>query len=130
MLEAQILIVVSGVLALCYGLFAAGIVFKSPTGNERMREIALAIQEGANAYLNRQYKTIAVVGIVLAIGLYFVLGQYAAIGFIIGSTLSGLAGYIGMGVSVRANVRTTEAAKTGLAHALNIAFKAGAITGF
>jgi len=104
MFESQLLIVLSSILALTYGAIAAKAVFRCPTGNARMREIALAIQEGANAFLNRQYKTIGIVGIVIAIGLYFVLGQYACIGFVIGAFLSGLAGYIGMGVSVRANV--------------------------
>ncbi|HQW58550.1 MAG TPA: sodium/proton-translocating pyrophosphatase, partial [Gammaproteobacteria bacterium] len=129
MFEVQGFIILCSILALGYGAFAARSVFHSPAGNERMREIALAIQEGANAYLNRQYKTIGMVGIVITIGLFTVLGQYSAIGFIIGAILSGLAGYIGMGVSVRANVRTAEAARTGLAKALNLAFKAGAVTG-
>ena len=127
--ESQLFILFSSILALAYGGYAARIVFQAPTGNDRMREIALAIQEGANAFLNRQYKTIAMVGIVIGLGLYWVLGNYAAIGFAIGSVLSGLAGYIGMGVSVRANIRTAEAARHGLAPALNIAFKSGAITG-
>jgi len=129
LVETQWFIILCSLLALGYGLITARTVFKAPTGNDRMREIALAIQEGANAYLNRQYKTIAIVGIVLTFGLYLVLGEYAAIGFIIGSVLSGLAGYIGMEVSVRANVRTAEAARKGLAPALNLAFKAGAVTG-
>jgi len=129
MFESHLLAIFSGLFALGYGLFAARSVFQASPGNERMREIALAIQEGANAYLNRQYKTIGVVGIVIVIGLWCVLGQYAAIGFFIGAVLSGLAGYVGMGVSVRANVRTAEAARHGLATALNIAFKAGSVTG-
>jgi len=129
MCQAQWLVILSGFLALGYGIFSARAVFLSPAGNERMREIALAIQEGANAYLNRQYKTIGIVGIVIAGLLYYVLGLYSAVGFVIGSVLSGLAGYVGMGVSVRANVRTAEAARHGLAKALNIAFKAGAVTG-
>jgi len=129
MFDTQTLIVLSSLLALGYGVFAAKTVFQADTGTERMREIALAIQEGAGAFLNRQYKTIGIVGIFVVIGLYWVLGQYAALGFVIGALLSGLAGYVGMGVSVRANVRTAWAAKTGLKPALNIAFKAGAVTG-
>lgn len=129
MFESQLLIIVSGLLALTYGAIAARAVFQSANGNQRMQEIALAIQEGANAYLNRQYKTIAVVGIIIAVGLFYVLGPYSAIGFLIGAILSAVAGYIGMGVSVRANVRTAEAARSGLAKALNVAFKAGAVTG-
>lgn len=129
MFESQLFILFSSILALVYGGYAARIVFRAPTGNDRMREIALAIQEGANAFLNRQYKTIALVGIIIGSGLYWLLGDYAAIGFAIGAVLSGLAGYIGMGVSVRANIRTAEAARHGLAPALNIAFKSGAITG-
>lgn len=129
MFESQLLIILSSFLALGYGMYAARAVFQSSTGNERMQEIALAIQEGANAYLNRQYKTIGVVGLIIAMGLYLVLGAYSTLGFIIGAVLSGLAGYIGMNVSVRANVRTAEAAKGGLAKALDIAFKAGAVTG-
>ncbi len=129
MVELQTVVIMSGVLALGYGIFAARAVFQSSAGNERMQEIALAIQEGASAFLNRQYKTIAIVGLFITVGLYAVLGLYSAIGFIIGAVLSGLAGYAGMGVSVRANVRTAEAARSGLAKALDIAFKAGAVTG-
>jgi K(+)-stimulated pyrophosphate-energized sodium pump len=122
-------ILACAVLALLYGAYAARKVFACPTGTPRMQEIAAAIQEGANAYLNRQYRTIGLVGIVVAIFLGWVLGKHAAIGFVAGAFLSGIAGYIGMNVSVRANVRTTEAARQGLEHALDIAFKSGAVTG-
>jgi K(+)-stimulated pyrophosphate-energized sodium pump len=129
MFEAQLFVILSSILALGYGAYAARAVFRTSTGSANMREIALAIQEGASAFLNRQYKTISMVGIVIAVGLYFILGHYASIGFVIGSILSGLAGYIGMWVSVRANVRTAEAAKKGLSTALDVAFKAGSVTG-
>ena len=118
-----------GLLALVYGVLASRSVLSAPTGNDRMREIAAAVQEGAAAYLNRQYRTIAVVGVVICALLWWRLGSYVAIGFVIGAVLSGLAGYIGMNISVRSNLRTAEAARKGLAPALALAFKAGAVTG-
>ena len=119
-----------GVVALLYGAYAVRSVLSAPAGNDRMQEIAAAVQEGASAYLNRQYTTIAMVGVVIGIGLGISLGLKVAIGYFIGAILSGLAGYIGMNVSVRANVRTAEAARsTGLAGGLSIAFKSGAVTG-
>src|SRR6185369_4438895 len=123
------LVLVCGTLALVYGAMTARTVLAADSGTDQMRQIAAAIQEGARAYLNRQYTTIAMVGIVIAVILAFTLGMYVAIGFIIGSVLSGAAGYVGMNVSVRANVRTAEAARRGLAPALDIAFKSGAVTG-
>jgi K(+)-stimulated pyrophosphate-energized sodium pump len=123
------LVFACGVLALAYGLITALQVLSSSAGTPKMQEIAAAIQEGATAYLNRQYMTIAVVGVVICAALGLFLGVHVAGGFIVGSVLSGLAGYIGMNVSVRANVRTAAAAKEGMKAALNVAFKSGAITG-
>ncbi|MDP6646029.1 MAG: sodium-translocating pyrophosphatase [Rhodospirillales bacterium] len=128
--NVSILIIACGVLALLYGVYAVRSVLAADAGTDRMREIAAAVQEGANAYLNRQYTAIAIAGIVIGIILGWLLGLNAAVGYFIGAILSGAAGYIGMNVSVRANVRTAEAARSsGLAAGLAIAFKSGAITG-
>ena len=130
MVLTLIIVIACGAMALGYGVFAGRQVLAASAGNERMQEIAGAIQEGAQAYLNRQYKAIAMAGVPVGILLGAFLGVAVAIGFFLGAVLSGVAGYIGMNVSVRANVRTTEAAREGLAKALDIAFKSGAITGF
>ena len=129
MTSIYLIIACCGMLALIYSAVASRQIMSAPAGNKRMQEIAAAIQEGASAYLNRQYKTIFLVGAIVAVILYFLLGSHVAGGFLVGAVLSGLAGYNGMNVSVRANVRTTQAATEGLEKALNIAFKAGAVTG-
>src|SRR5579871_3940697 len=120
-------VIVCGVLALVYGAWAVRSVLASPAGTPRMQEIAAAVQEGARAYLNRQYSTIAIVGIIVGIILGLRLGIHVALGYVIGAVLSAAAGYIGMNVSVRANVRTAEAARTGMSRALDVAFKSGAV---
>ncbi len=124
-----IFVLACGVLAIVYGVWASRSVLSAAAGNERMQEISGAVQEGAKAYLNRQYRTIGLVGIVIFVIITWVFGLTVGIGYLIGAALSGAAGYIGMHISVRANVRTTEAARRGLDEGLSIAFRAGSVTG-
>src|SRR5260221_1108425 len=128
MASTYILVIFCGVLALAYGLVTSRRVLAANAGTARMQEIAGAVQVGATAYLNRQYRAIAIVGVLILIILGITLGPWVAIGYLIGSVLSGATGYIGMNVSVRANVRTAQAARSVLAAGLDIAFNDGAVT--
>jgi K(+)-stimulated pyrophosphate-energized sodium pump len=123
------LAIVLGIVAVVYGLVTSKQVLSAPAGNERMQDIAAAIQEGAKAYLGRQYTTIAIVGVIVAVVLFFTLGGLSTIAFLVGAILSGVAGFVGMNISVRANVRTAEAARGSLQGGLTLAFRSGAITG-
>jgi K(+)-stimulated pyrophosphate-energized sodium pump len=130
MMHLDLIIVVSGILALLYGAFNARSMLALGSGNAKMQEIAAAIQDGAAAYLDRQYITIAGVGFVMTAIVTFSIGFYPSVGFVLGALLSGVAGYVGMNISVRANVRTTEAARQGIDYALAVAYRSGSVTGF
>ena len=121
--------ILAGLLSIVYGFITGRNILNASAGNAKMQEIASAIQVGAKAYLNRQYKTIAIVGVVVLVIISFAFSILVGIGYLIGATLSGIAGYVGMLVSVQANVRTAEASRKGLAQGLSVAFKSGAITG-
>ena len=121
--------IAAGLLSIVYGYFTGKNILNSSAGNAKMQEIASAIQIGAKAYLARQYKTIAIVGVVVLVVICFVFTPLVGLGYLIGATLSGIAGYVGMLVSVEANVRTAEASRKSLQSGLTIAFKSGAITG-
>ena len=123
------LVIAAGLLAILYGVVQAAVLLRASPGNAKMQEIAAAIQEGAQAYLRRQYTTIAIVGAVILVVIYFLIGWTEAVGFLIGAVLSGLAGFAGMLISVRANVRTAQAASESLAKGLSLAFRSGAVTG-
>ena len=129
MISTLNLIIITGLLAILYSYIVSKQILSASPGNTKMQEIANAIQEGARAYLNRQYKTIAIVGIIILILVTYALGFWVGLGYFIGAFLSGAAGYVGMLISVQANVRTAEASRKGLAAGLNIGFKSGAITG-
>ena len=122
-------VILCGLAAVIYGLWTSKVILSLSTGNKKMEEISYAIQEGAKAYLNRQYTTISIVGVIIFIIVWLALGLFSAIGFLIGSILSGVTGYVGMNISVRSNVRTAQAATVGLKEGLSVAFKAGTVTG-
>jgi len=123
------LIILAGLLSIVYGFFTGRNILSSSAGNNKMQDIASAIQVGAKAYLNRQYKTIAIVGVVVLVIISFAFSILVGLGYLIGAALSGIAGYVGMLVSVQANVRTAEASRKGLSQGLSLAFKSGAVTG-
>jgi K(+)-stimulated pyrophosphate-energized sodium pump len=130
-MDSSVLLAIGGgAVAVLFAVVLIFLVLREPPGNARMIEIASAIQEGASAYLNRQYTVIAAIGVVIAIVIGFTLGWVTAVLYLVGAILSAAAGYVGMNVSVRANLRTAEAARGGLGRALAVAFRGGAVTGF
>ena len=129
MISTLNLIIIAGLLAILYGYVVSKQILSASPGNAKMQEIASAIQVGARAYLKRQYKTIAIVGIIILVIIPYALGFWVGLGYFIGAFLSGATGYVGMLISVQSNVRTAEASRKGLAEGLNIGFKSGAVTG-
>ena len=125
----QTFILLCGLSAVLYGIITSRQILSLSPGNDKMQTIAKAIQEGARAYLNRQYITIGIVGVIIFVLIWFLFGLSSGIGFLIGAFFSGAAGYAGMNISVRSNVRTTQAASSSLAEGLSVSFKAGAVTG-
>ena len=121
--------ILAGLLSIIYGFLTGKGILNQSSGNSKMQEIASAIQVGAKAYLNRQYKTIGIVGVFVLVIISIAFSPLVGLGYLIGATLSGIAGYVGMLVSVQANVRTAEASRKGLSHGLDVAFKSGAVTG-
>ncbi|MFA4935388.1 MAG: sodium/proton-translocating pyrophosphatase, partial [Candidatus Methanoperedens sp.] len=119
----------AGIIGLLFAVYLALYILKLDAGTDKMKEIASAIQEGAMAYLNRQYKTVAVIAVILAVLIAWAINVPTAIGFVLGAIMSAAAGYLGMNISVRSNVRCANAAKEGMQQALNVAFKGGAVTG-
>ena len=130
MLNIYYLTIIPALIAIFYSVYIIFWLRKQHGGDEKMKEISSAIRTGAKAYLNRQYKTVGIVALIISIALYFIFGWLSVLGFLAGAFASALSGYIGMNIAVRSNSKTTEAAKSGLSPALSLAFRAGSVTGF
>ena len=130
LLQNSVFLAISAaLLSIFYGIFLTSLVLKHPKGDDKMNAISDAISEGAGAYLTRQYKVVAVIGTIIFVALYFLLGKFTAIGFAIGAIFSAIAGIVGMTVAVKSNIRTAQAAKKGLSQAFSLAFSGGSVTG-